>query len=105
MPPQELPDFAKIAAGVLGAFVSLRFVQGTLVERGFMFVGGAAVSYYSTGPLAEWIGGRGIEGLIGFFAGLLGMTLVAKAYEVIQALDAKQISADLWAWFKRKWGA
>lgn len=105
MPPQDLPDFAKLAAGVLGSLVSLRFVQGTAIERGLMFLGGAAVSYYTTTPLADWVGGHGLDGLIGFFSGLLGMTVVAKGYEVLQAVDAKQLSADVMAWAKRKWGA
>lgn len=96
---------AKLAASVLGAFVSLKFVQGTLAERGMMFIGGAALSYYSTGPLVAWIGGAGLDGLVGFFSGLLGMTIVSKLYEIIQLMDAKQIGADIWAWVVRKWGA
>lgn len=94
----DAPDVAKLGAGLLGSLVSLRFVQGTVVERAFMFVGGAAVSYYSTGPLADWIGGRGIEGLVGFFSGLLGMTIVAKVYEIIQMVDAKQVSERFMSW-------
>lgn len=103
--PSDFPDLSKLGASLLGSFVSLRFVQGTVTERLMMFVGGAAVSFYSTGPIGTWIGGTGLEGLIGFFSGLLGMTVVAKLYEVIQAVDAKSVAADLWAWAKRKWGA
>ena len=80
-------------------------LDGTAIERGLMFVGGASLSYYSTSPLAEWIGGKGLEGLIGFFTGLLGMTLVAKVYEVIAVVDAKEVGREMIAWAKRKWGA
>lgn len=103
--PQDFPDITKLGASLLGAFVSLRFIQGTVMERSIMFVGGAAFSFYSTGPIAAWVEGRGLEGLIGFMSGLLGMTLVAKMYEVVQMLDAKKIAADVRKWVKRKWGA
>lgn len=106
-----MPDFpdatiAKIGASLFGAFVSLRFVVGTWPERLMMFVGGAALSYYASAPVSIWIGG-GEEtlGLIGFMLGLLSMTIVAKLYEAFQALDAKEMGKDLWAWFIRKWGA
>jgi hypothetical protein len=106
MPDISDATLAKIGASLFGAFVSLRFIVGTWPERLLMFIGGAALSYYSTDPAAIWIGG-GPEtlGLVGFALGLLGMTVVSKVYEVFQSLDSKQIGADIWAWFVRKWGA
>lgn len=95
----------KLVAGIAGAVVSLRFVQGTWVERLLMAVGGAALSYFATTPLAEWLAAPRAEGVIGFFIGLFGMAIVAKVYEVVQILDAKQIATDLWETLKRKWGA
>jgi hypothetical protein len=95
----------KLVAGLAGAVVSLRFVQGTWMERTLMAVGGAAMSYLGTTPLAEWLQAPKAEGVIGFFIGLFGMAIVAKIYEVVQLLDAKQIAADVWATIKRKWGA
>ena len=101
------PDFSlvKLAAGVAGAVVSLRFVQGTFFERLTMAIGGAALSYFATSPLAEWLGAAKSEGVIGFFIGLFGMAIVSKIYEVIQMVDAKQVAADTWRMVKRKWGA
>lgn len=100
-------DFSlfKLAAGLAGAVVSLRFVQGTYLERLTMAVGGAALSYFGTTPLADWLAAPKAEGVIGFFIGLFGMAIVAKIYEVIQLLDAKQIAVDVWETVKRKWGA
>lgn len=98
-------SFIKLAAGIAGAVVSLRFVQGTYLERLTMAVGGAALSYFGTTPLSDWLAAPKAEGVIGFFIGLFGMAIVAKAYEVIQMIDAKQAAADLWAAAKRKWGA
>ena len=98
-------SFFKLAAGIAGAVVSLRFVQGTYMERVTMAVGGAALSYFATTPLSEWLAAPKAEGVIGFFIGLFGMAIVSKVYEVIQLLDAKQIATDVWETLKRKWGA
>ena len=100
------PVVAKLGASLFGGLVSLRFVKGTWPERLLMFVGGTALSYYSTEPVGHWIGG-GPEtlGLVGFFLGLLGMTVVGKFYEAIQSLDTKQMGQDIWAWFVKKWSA
>ena len=100
-------DFSvlKLAAGLAGAVVSLRFVQGSYLERLTMALGGAALSYFGTTPLSDWLVAPKAEGVIGFFIGLFGMAIVAKVYEVIQLLDAKQIAVDVWETVKRKWGA
>lgn len=95
-------SMAKIAAGAAGAFVSLRFVQGSRIERLLMGVGGAALSYYATSPVAVWVRVQDAEGLIGFLIGVFGMSLVAKVYEVLTLLDAKQAAVDLLDWVKRK---
>lgn len=99
MAEPDLPT-AKILAGVLGSVVSLRFVKGSLFERASMCIGGAALSYYGTTPVAVWAG-TNAEGLIGFLIGLFGMAIMAKGYEVIQAMQAGDIVEAI----KRKWGA
>jgi hypothetical protein len=96
---------AKLAPAVVGAMVSLKYMQGTYIERLAMAVGGAALSYYGTTPVAVWSNAPGAEGLIGFAIGLFGMSIVAKCYEIISLIDAKQAAIDLWATLKRKWGA
>lgn len=100
------PTVTKLGASMLGSLVSLRFVKGTWPERLLMFIGGTAMSFYSTIPVADWIGGGpDTVGLIGFFLGLLGMTVVSKVYEVIQSMDAAKIGADIWEWVKKKFNA
>ena len=103
----QVPDFstAKFVAAVAGAVVSLRFVQGTVVERVFMAIGGAGLSYYATTPAAIWLGMSNAEGLVGFLIGLFGMAIMAKIYEVIQIADAAKIASDAIDAIKRKWGA
>jgi len=96
MPPDQFNDvsIAKLASGVAGALVSMRFLQGTWPEKLTM-----------TTPLAEWLSTPRAEGLVGFLVGLFGMALVSKGYEVIQLLDSRQIASDVWGWVARKWKA
>lgn len=94
-------SWAKLIAGVAGSLVSLRFVPGTALERAMMAVGGSALSYYATEPMAQWAGMTNAEGLVGFLIGLFGMSVMAKAYEVIMLTSA----ADVLETIKRKWSA
>lgn len=99
-------DFSvsNIIAAILGSLVSLKFVQGTLIERVFMAIGGSALSYYATSPTAAWLGMHMAEGLVGFLIGLFGMAIVAKLYEVVLLLDSKTIATELWAGVKKRLG-
>ena len=103
----EPPDIniVKLIAGFFGSLVSLKFVPGTCPERALMWAGGVALSYFATSPVTDWLAIPKTEGLIGFFIGLFGMSVVSKVYEIIQILDAATIAADLWSAVKRKWGA
>lgn len=103
----QSPDghLLRLIAGIAGAVVSLNFVQGTWPERVIMASGGAALSYFASEPFAEWLKLPHALGLVGFLIGLFGMAIVAKVYEVVQLIDAKQIAVDVWETLKRKWGA
>lgn len=98
------PTLIKVIPASLGALVSLRFVQGTLPERLLMTAGGVSLSYYATPPSAAWLQMTSAEGLVGFVIGLFGMTLAAKVYEALQALDAEAIAKDLWKALKKRLG-
>ena len=84
-------------AGVAGAALSLRFIQGTWPERIFMAVGGAALSLYAA-PWASTITGMP-EGLTGFLTGMLGMAVIARAYEAWQTVPLGEIMKS---WLERK---
>jgi hypothetical protein len=100
------PTIAKIVPATLGALVSLRFTTGTIAERATGAVGGISLAYYATPATATWLHAATPEGsgLVGFVIGLFGMTLVSKVQEVLQALDAKQAAADIWATAKKRLG-
>jgi len=100
------PAVAKLGASFLGSLISLRFIKGTKIEIVLMFIGGVAVSFYSTDPVASWInGGPQTMGLVGFFLGLLGMTVVSKLYEVINSIETKFVVEAIKEWVMKKWGA
>ena len=86
------PLLTKIGASVVGAAVSLKFMQGTRVERGLMFVGAAGSSYFATDWVAAHLHMQDAEGLVGLLLGLYSMPLVAKVYESISLLDTQAIS-------------
>ena len=97
--------FVKIISGVIGALVSLKFVQGTWIEKTFMAIGGSCLSYFATTPIASWLDIANTEGLIGFIVGLFGMAIVSKVYEMILFIDAKYAVTEVVKWFARKWRA
>lgn len=88
-------SIVKLVAGAAGALVSLRFVQGTWVEKGVMAIGGSVLSYFGTAPAASWLNMANAEGLCGFIIGLFGMSIVAKLYELIQFFDAKSAASKV----------
>ena len=97
------PSVAKLGASFLGSLRSLRFIKGTKIEIFLMFVGGVALSFYSTDPVAGWIGGApDTVGLVGFFLGLLGMTIVSKVYDTINSVEGKYIAETIVSWVTRK---
>lgn len=70
-------------AGVAGALVSMRFLQGSWPARLSMAASGAVISYYAAPHLATQLGIP--EGLTGFMVGFFGMAVVSKGWEVVQA--------------------
>lgn len=102
-PPID-PSLSKLLAGSIGAFISLRFVSGSAIERWTMAIGGAALSYLAATPVAQWLGMSNAEGLVGFLIGLFGMSVAAKVYEGIQGMPAAQMAQDAWAAVKRRMG-
>lgn len=86
------PLLTKISASVIGAAVSLKFMQGTRVERGLMFLGAVGSSYFGSSWVAAQFHMQDSEGLVGLLVGLYSMPLVAKVYESINLLDTNAIA-------------
>ena len=76
-------------AGVVGACISLKFINGTWPERVIMAIGGSAVSYYASPYAAQKAGLP--EGLSGFLIGVFGMAICAKGWEAIQATPIAEV--------------
>ena len=103
--PIDIPPEAKDAVpGIFGALVAIPFTQGPILMRASMFLGGSALSLYGSAPLADALNMRGSIGLAGFVVGLFGMSLAAKAYEVISTFAAADVSRAVVDWIKSKLG-
>lgn len=81
---QDVDALAAKFAGVLGAVVSMRYLQGSWPARLSMAGSGSLVAYYAAPYLALMLGIP--EGLAGFLTGMFGMAIVSRAWEAVQAL-------------------
>ncbi len=89
-------DLLRFGIGLVGAFVSLKFLkEGTKTEKALMVLGGAVLSYVGTGPAVAYLKVANADGLVGFMVGLFGMAIIAKGYEVISAVDAKSLAQSI----------
>ncbi|RSE96904.1 hypothetical protein [Achromobacter aegrifaciens] len=80
---QDFDAFAAKFAGVLGAAVSMRYMQGSWLARLSMAISGSLVAYYTSSYLALVLGIP--EGLAGFLTGMFGMAIMSRAWEIVQA--------------------
>ena len=87
-------EWAKLAAAIGGALISMVKWPGTLVERGTMGAAGVLVSYFASDAVAAYT--HVPPGLTGFLLGLFGMAIVGKAWDMITAVDAAKVVSDLW---------
>lgn len=91
---QGLQDatWAKWAFGAAGAVTSLKFLKGcSKAEKLLMVAGGMVLSRVATDPVATYLHMQESDGLVGFLLGLFGMAVLAKVYEVILAIDPKEL--------------
>jgi hypothetical protein len=74
-----------LAAGFLGALISLKFVEGlTMAQRGTTVAAGALVAAYCTPLTVELLSlSMKMEGAIAFLGGLFGMSLSGAAIKAI----------------------
>jgi len=103
--PSEFPTldvWAAKLAGVAGALVSMRFLQGSWPERLSTAAAGAVVSYYLGPWLAERVGLP--IGLTGFLVGLFGMAVMSRAWEWVQTTPVADIWKIVLGWFGRRVG-
>jgi len=90
------------AAGLAGALVSMKFLQGTWPARFTTALCGALMSFYA----APYMSGRiGIpEGLGGFLLGMFGMAIASRVWEWLQATPVAAFWQIILDWMKRKAG-
>lgn len=79
---QEFDALAAKLAGVVGAMVSMRFLQGSRTAKISMAATGAVLAYYGSPWLAGFLGIP--EGLSGFLCGFLGMAIMSRLWQAVQ---------------------
>ena len=79
---QNFDTVALKLAGVVGAMVSMRFINGTWPERLSLAVSGSVLAYFASPWLAEQLSLP--EGLTGFLVGFFGMAVMSRAWEAVQ---------------------
>jgi hypothetical protein len=98
-------DFDAVAvklAGVFGAVVSMRFLQGSWLSRTSMACGGALCSYFAAPYVAQRVGIP--EGLSGFLLGLFGMAIISRAWEWVQSTPVAAFWQIILDWLKKRAG-
>ncbi|MBC9904836.1 hypothetical protein DXK93_11335 [Achromobacter sp. K91] len=81
---QDFDALAAKLAGVLGAAVSMRYLQGSWPARLSMAASGSLVAYYAAPYLSLLL--EIPEGLAGFLTGMFGMAIVSRGWEVVQTV-------------------
>lgn len=79
---EDFDVFAAKFAGVLGAVVSIRYLQGSWKARISMAISGSLGAYYAAPYLSAVL--EMPEGLMGFLVGMFGMAVVSRAWDAVQ---------------------
>lgn len=98
-------DFDIVAAklaGVAGALVSMRFLQGTWPQRISTAVCGALISFYAAPYVSIRVGIP--EGLSGFLLGLFGMAIASRLWEWVQTTPIAGVWQIVIDWLKKRAG-
>lgn len=89
-------DILRLGAGLVGSFVSMKFLKDTTrTEKALLVLGGAFLSLVGTGPAVTYFKLSNADGLVGFMLGLFGMAIVTKVYEAIQVMDVKSVTSSI----------
>jgi len=79
---QDFDAFAAKLAGVIGAMVSMRFLQGSPTAKLGMAATGTILAYYGSPWLSDFLGIP--EGLSSFLCGYLGMAVMSRMWQAVQ---------------------
>lgn len=98
----DLDAFLVKAAGVAGALVSMRFLQGTWPQRVSTAFCGALLSYYVAPYVSQRVGIP--EGFGGFLMGLFGMAIASRIWEWVQTTPVGAVWQIVLDWLKKRAG-
>lgn len=90
----DIEQWGARLAGVAGALVSMKFLNGTIAERTLMAIGGAFFAFYATDFVSTKL--TIPEGLCGFLLGLFGMSILSRMWEWMQTTNIIRDFLDAW---------
>lgn len=85
----DIDILATKLSGVIGAVVSMRFLNGSLKEKLSSALAGAVTSYYSAAWVAIRLGMP--ESLAGFLIGLFGMAVCSRIWVWVQSTSLADV--------------
>jgi uncharacterized membrane protein HdeD (DUF308 family) len=100
------PEVADIAPGVIGSGVAAVISKfqdrdqpwWVLIAKA---IGGAALAYYGTPPVARYFGWADAQGFIRLILGLLAMAAIIKLWETFAAIQGRAIFSIFIEWLRK----
>lgn len=94
------PELRHATSGIAGSLVALLFMRRPPLQMLGIFLGGVLLAHYGGELLAFAFDMEKFSSAAGFIVGLLGMRLVEKLYDLIEAIDVK----EFWQRFLKRVG-
>lgn len=99
------PELKQAAPGIGGSLLALFFLRRPPFVLAAIFFGGCFLALYAPAAATHYFGiDVRFTGLVGFVIGLFGMALVAKAYDIIEAISAVDLWKTILDWVRKKLG-
>ena len=94
----EQADVVKHAPGILGSLTAVFLLKDTWPRRGLLFFAGWASAHFIAPMVAKYLS---IDAEVaGFIVGVFSMAIVAKSFEVVEAIQPKDLVDRL----LKRWG-
>lgn len=98
------PDLKTLVPGALGSALAAVFIKDHWGLKIIKAIGGCAVAFYGTHPVATYFSWNDYQGLVGLLVGLFAMSIIAKLWEIVDGIQAREVFGTLRDWVRSKAG-
>lgn len=100
------PEVGQAVPGAVGSAIALRWFPGPWPTKLAAWAAGTACAYFGAQFFAWYIPitSQAALGVMGFFCGLFGLMAIDKVQEVIKAVQASELWADVRSWIRKRLG-